>query len=216
MASAKHGLFRFFHMSRKLALLSGGFLLFLGVSGTAALVFAPASMMPGYGDEIGGHCRTVYQSEFRRGKEKRLIAVVATDDVEPAARVKTGLRIARHLSDTLNPDLVIVQVSDYNGPTARAELRGSGIGAEIAYAPEPSRSLAVSQPWEVRYVKTLPTASGLYFGKREDMPQAEIESLIHEIELVEGCNGDIVDEAPLAVAAGGHEEAAKPAEPAGH
>jgi hypothetical protein len=216
MASAKHGLFRFFHMSRKLALLSVGFLLVLGVSGTAALVFAPASMMPGYEGEVGGHCRTIYQSEFRRGKEKRLIAVIATDDAEPAARIKTGLRIARHLSDTLHPDLVIVQISDYHGPIARAELRGPAIGAEIAYAPEPSRSLAVSQPWEVRYVKTLPTASGLYFGKREGMPQAEIEGLIHEIELVEGCNGDIVTEAPLAVAAGGHEEAAEPAEPAGH
>ena len=213
MAEAKRRLFQIFRVSRKLALLSGGFLLVLGASGTAALVFAPASMIPGFKEEAGGHCKTVYQSGFRRGKEKRLIAVISGDDLEPRDRVKTGVRIARHLSDTLHPDLVIVQVADHLGPTTRAELRGSAIGAEIVYAPNPTRTLAVSQPWEVRYVNTVPTSTGYYFGKRVDMPQAEIEALAHEIELIEGCDGDLVDEDAKTVAAGGH---SAPAKPAGH
>ena len=213
MAEAKRRIFQIFRVSRKLALLSGGFLLVLGASGTAALVFAPASMIPGFKEEVGGHCKTVYQSGFRRGKEKRLIAVISGDDLEPRDRVKTGLRIARHLSDTLHPDLVIVQVADHLGPTTRAELRGSAIGAEIVYAPNPTRTLAVSQPWEVRYVNTVPTSTGYYFGKRVDMPQAEIEALAHEIELIEGCDGDLVDEDAKTVAAGGN---SAPAKSAGH
>lgn len=216
MASAKHGLFRLFRVSRKLALLSGGFLLVLGASGTAALVFAPANMIPGYEEKIGGHCRTLYQSEFRRGKEKRLIALISTDDAEPAARVRAGVRVARHLSDTLHSDLVIVQVSDFQGPTTRAELRGAAIGAEIVYAPHPSRTLAVSKPWEVRYVGALPTASGLYFGKRMDMPLTEIETLNHEIELVEGCNDEMVDGEFKTVAAGEDEMADEPADSGSH
>ena len=213
MAAAKRHLFKIFRVSRKLALLSGGFLFVLGASGTAALVFAPPNMIPGFKHETGGHCKTVYQSEFRRGKEKRLIAVISGNDLEPRERVKTGVRVARHLAETLHPDLVIVQVSDHRGPMTRAQLRGSAIGAEIAYAPNPTRTLAVSQPWEVRYVNTVPTSAGYYFGKRVDMPQVEIEALALEIERVEGCDGDLVDEEAKTVAAGGHSE---PAKPAGH
>ncbi|MDF1609227.1 hypothetical protein PZ897_13660 [Hoeflea sp. YIM 152468] len=205
-----------FRVSRKLVLLSGGFLLFLGVSGTAALVFAPAHMIPGYGDTIGGHCKTVYQSDFRRGEETRLIAVISTDDTEPAARVRTGVRVARHLSETLNPDLVIVQVSDYRGPTARADLRGSALGAEIVYAPRPSRSLAVSKPWEVRYVDSAPTATGHYFGERVDMPMLMIEAINREIDLVEGCHGEMIDGVLTSVAVDEDEMAAESADLGGH
>jgi hypothetical protein len=213
MAEAKRKLSQVFRVSRKLALLSGGFLFVLGASGTAALVFAPANMLPGYEEETGGHCKTVYQSEFRRGKEKRLVAVISGDDLEPKERVKTGLRLARHLSDTLHPDLVIVQVADNRGPMTRAELRGSAIGVEIAYAPNPTRTLALSQPWEVRYVNSVPTSTGYYFGERMDMPQTEIEALAHEIELITGCDGDLADEEAQTVAASGDD---KPAKAAGH
>ena len=213
MAEAKRKLFHMFRVSRKLALLSGGFLFVLGASGTAALVFAPANIIPGYEEETSGHCKTVYQSEFRRGKEKRLIAVISGDDLEPRERVKTGLRLARYLSETVNPDLVIVQVADHRGPTTRAELRGYAIGAEIVYAPVPTRTLAVSQPWEVRYVNTLPSSTGYYFGDRVNMPQSEIEAVAQEIELVAGCDGDLVDEEAEIVAASGD---AEPAKAAGH
>ena len=104
-------------------------------------------------------------------------------------------------------------MADHQGPTARAQLRGSAIGAEIVYAPIPTRTLAVSQPWEVRYVNSLPTSTGYYFGERVDMPQSEIEALAHEIELVAGCDGDLVNEEAETVAAGGQGE---PAKPAGH
>ncbi|WP_269391290.1 hypothetical protein [Hoeflea alexandrii] len=221
MAAAKRKLSHAFRISRKLALLSGGFLFVLGASGTAALVFAPANMIPGFKEETRGHCKTVYQSEFRRGKEKRLIAVISGDDLEPRERVKTGLRVARHLSETVNSDLVIVQVADHRGPTARAQLRGAAIGAEIVYAPVPTKSLAVTQPWEVRFVNTLPASTGYYFGERVDMPQSDIEAIIHEIEKVEGCDGDVVEEEAKTASAAGHGEPAKaghgePAKPAGH
>lgn len=213
MAAAKRQLFKIFRISRKLALLSGGFLFVLGASGTAALVFAPPNMIPGFKEETRGHCKTVYQAEFRRGTENRLIAVISGDDLEPRERVKTGVRIARHLSDTLNPDLVIVQMADHRGPMTRAELRGTAIGVEIVYAPVPTKTLAVSQPWEVRYVDTVPSSTGYYFGERVDMPQSDIEAIAHEIDLIAGCDGDLVDEEAETIAAGGHDE---PAKPAGH
>ena len=194
MVAAKRRLFHAFRISRKLALLSGSFLLLLGASGTAALIFAPAGMIPGFKDDTGGRCKTVYQSEFRRGKERRVIAVISTNDLETLDRVRTGMRIARHLAETLNPDLVIVQVADHRGPTTRTELRGNAIGAEVAYAPNPSKTLAVSKPWEARYVDALPTSSGFYFGNRNELRLTELETINYDLELVEGCDGDVIDE----------------------
>ena len=205
MAAAKRRLFNAFRISRKLALLSGGFLLVLGASGTAALVFAPTSMIPGFSQETGGHCKTLYQSEFKRGEETRLLAVISTDDLEPLARVQTGVRIARHLAETLHPDLVIVQVADYRGPTTRVALRGQAIGAEVVHAPHPAKTQAVSKPWEARYVDTLPTAAGYYFGNHHDLRLTELETINHEITEVTGCDGDMVDEEAETVAeASGH------------
>ncbi|WP_412049991.1 hypothetical protein ACK6D9_21135 [Hoeflea sp. Naph1] len=221
MAAGKRRLFHAFRISRKLALLSGGFLLVLGASGTAALMFAPARLIPGYAQNQSGYCKTIYQSGFKRGEEKRLIALIATSDTDPAARVRTGVRVARHLASTLKPDLVIVQVADTHGPTTRAELRGAAIGAEIVHAPNPAKTLAVSKPWEARYANTLPTRAGYYFGPRIDMRLTELEAInldLKQIEMsipddehVQACAGDVVDEEPELVvsaevteSAGGH------------
>jgi hypothetical protein len=219
MAAEKRGLFHAFRMSRKLALLSGGFLLVLGVSGTAALVLAPAHLIPGYSEPTSGSCKTLYQSDFNRGGEKRLIAVISTDDAKPADRIRTGMRIARHLAEMSQPDLITVQVVDHQGPTGRAEIRGPAIGAEIVHAPNPSKTVATSKPWEARYVDALPTGGGFYFGPRVDMRLAELETIDHEILLAEGCDGDVIDEDAKTAA---HKETGSkaghdaPAEPSGH
>ena len=57
MVAAKRRLFHAFRISRKLAFLSGSFLLLLGASGTAALIFAPAGMIPGFKDDTGAIAR---------------------------------------------------------------------------------------------------------------------------------------------------------------
>tara|TARA_R110002020_G_scaffold192228_7_gene392380 strand:+ start:20733 stop:21371 length:639 start_codon:yes stop_codon:yes gene_type:complete len=202
MVALKRRLFHAFKISRKLAVLSGGFLLVLGASGTAALMFAPTNLIPGFSGNAGGHCKTLYQSEFTRDQENRLIAVISTDDLEPLARVRTGVRIARHLAETLHPDLVIVQVADHRGPTTRVELRGQALGAEIVYAPFPAKTKATTKPWEARYIDALPTQAGYYFGSRVDMRLTELETVNYEIELVEGCDGDVVDEEPVTASAG--------------
>jgi hypothetical protein len=62
-------------------------------------------------------------------------------------------------------------------------------------------------------VNSVPTSTGYYFGERMDMPQTEIEALAHEIELIAGCDGDLVDEEAQTVAASGDD---KPAKAAGH
>jgi hypothetical protein len=88
---------------------------------------------------------------------------------------------------------------------------GAAIGAEVVHAPHPAKTLATSKPWEARYVDALPTKSGFFFGPRVDMRLTELESIGHDIEIAEGCDGDAVDEDAKAVsgkkaAHSGHDE----------
>lgn len=208
MAAAKRRLFSAFHFSRKLVILAGGFLVILGASGTAAVMFAgPSGLIPGFGKSTGGHCDTIYHAAFKRAGEVRLFSVIRTDDKDPAMRIKTGLRLARVLTDSRHADLVTVLVTDIRGPQERTELRGPAIGVEIVHAPDLHRTRATTIPWEVRYIDTPPSPSGLFFGDKVDMSLADIEKSMASIDKVEGCDGDIAKaeaEAAAAPKAGSH------------
>ncbi|PWV97141.1 hypothetical protein DFR52_10752 [Hoeflea marina] len=215
MAAAKRRLFSAFHLSRKLAVLAGGFLVILGASGTAAVMFAaPGGLIPGLGEPAGGHCDTIYHAAFKRAGEVRLFSVIRTDDQDPAMRVRTGLRLARVLTESRHADLVTVLVTDVHGPQQRTDLRGPAVGVEVVHAPDLNRTRATTRSWEVRYIDTQPTSAGLYFGDRIDMSVTDIEKSMASIDKIEGCDGDLAKaeaEAATAAKAGGH---GKPA--AGH
>lgn len=213
MAESKRRLFAAFRFSRKLVLITGGALVALGASGTAALVMTgPAGLIPGLSREEGGYCKTVYQTKFRRIDETRVVAVIQTDDREPARRAETGMRLARHIAETEHPDLVTVQLTDMKGPVERTKLRGAAIGTEIVHAPNPNRTRATKKVWEVRYVDAPANELGLFFGARIEMSEADMDLAATKIAVVEGCVGDIVEE--VADATGGHDESK--AAPAGH
>jgi len=216
MAAAKKRLFSAFKFSRKLALMTGGFLVLLGASGTAALVFS-GSVIPSVIDKrnvASRHCSTVYQSKFVRAGEKRLVVIIRADDKKPDHRVETGLRLAKHLADVEHVDLITVQIADRNGPESRAELRGSTIGTEIVHAPNPNRSRATSSKWEVRYIDAEPNDLGNYFGERKSLRSVEIDLTLKSIDEFGECDGDIIETADAGTdgAKDGHGE--KPAEEA--
>lgn len=205
MAESKRRLFAAFRFSRKLVLIAGGALVTLGASGTAALVMTgPSGLIPGFSEEeeVGGHCKTVYQTKFRRIDEIRIVAVIQTDDKEPAKRVATGMRLARHIAETEHPDLVTVQLTDMKGPIERTRLRGAAIGTEIVHAPNPNKTRATKKAWEVRYVDAPASELGLFFGPRIEMSKSDMDLIATKIPVVEGCDGDIVEE--VADAKGGH------------
>lgn len=211
MADAKRRLFSAFRFSRKLALTTGGFLVLLGASGTAALLFS--GPVPFLGDsgliqQASGQCKTVYQAKFTRAGERRLIAIIRAEDTVPEHRIEVGLRLAKHLAETEEPDLVTIQLVDQKGPDSRAELRGPLIGTEIVYAPNPNRSRATGSVWEVRYVDAEPSGFGYYFGERKRLPKTEIANLLDGIETFSGCDGDVIETAQAdsadATAAGQH------------
>ena len=215
MAAVKRRLFSAFKFSKKLALITGGFLVLLGASGTAALLFNGSFHFSGpeTEDTASGSCKTVYSAKFLRSGEKRLTAIIRANDEKPDHRVETGVRIARFLSETNHPDLVTVQMADMHGPESRAELRGPMIGTEVVYAPNPNRSRATSHVWEVRYIDAEPTELGYYFGPRKTLTDAEVEEVLHAAAPFNGCDGDLVE---TASAEGGHGEPSGHGEVAGH
>lgn len=167
----------------------------LGASGTAALVVSgPTPLFSRIGVQ-SGQCKTLYEAQFTRSGESRVIAIIRSSDAEPRDRVQTGLRLAMHLSETLHPDLVTVQVTGSNGPGERAELRGAAIGAEIAFAPNPNATRATDRKWEVRYIDAEPSEHGYFYGQRINLEKAEIDRIGQEIAVVSGCSGDVVETA---------------------
>jgi len=213
MAAAKRRLFSAFRLSKKLILITGGFLVLLGASGTATLLLGggfPFSKGETH-DMASGSCKTVYTSKFLRAGERRLVAIIRADDEKPAHRVQTGVRIARFLSESEKPDLVTVQMADMHGPENRIDIRGPMIGTEIVYAPNPNRSRATNRIWEVRYIDAKPSKMGYYFGEKISLPEDKIETVLHEVEPFHGCDGDLVQTAALDSGHGessGHGEAA--------
>lgn len=203
MAASKRRLPAAFLASRKLVVITAGLLVLLGASGTAALVVSGPSPLISKLGGGGDQCKTLYQAQFERSGESRVIAIIRSGDVEPRERVKTGLRLAMHLAETLRPDLVTVQMTGRNGPNERAGLRGAAIGAEIALAPNPNRTRATDRNWEVRYVDAAPTEHGYFYGPRANMKPDEIEALSTSIAAIAGCDGDAVKTAsatPVVVA----------------
>ncbi|TDH34994.1 hypothetical protein E2A64_14845 [Pseudohoeflea suaedae] len=216
MAAAKRRLFSAFRISRKLILITGGFLVLLGASGTATLLFGGGFHFSKgeTADMASGSCKTIYTSKFLRSGERRLVAVIRADDEKPAHRVQTGLRIARFLSESEKPDLVTIQMADMHGPESRIDIRGPMIGTEIVYAPNPNRSRATNRVWEVRYIDAKPSRMGYYFGQKISLPEDEIETVLREVEPFHGCDGDLVETAALD---SGHGESSGHAEDvAGH
>lgn len=191
MAKPKLRLFKAFRLSRKFALVALGTLVLIGGSGAAAVAFAPAHLVPGFGGNKSASCKTVYKSQYSQSAEKRVLTVIASDAVNPAERVRTGIRIARAIAEGGDhPDLVIVHVADMAGPTLRSQLRGYALGAEIVHAPEHGHTRATDREWEVRYLDAAPNAQGLYFGDRLQMDDHMVHEIAASIEKPERCDLD--------------------------
>ncbi|MBW3096400.1 hypothetical protein [Pseudohoeflea coraliihabitans] len=191
MAKATYRLFAVFRMSRKLVLITGGVLMLLGASGTAALI-VKGPFEAAFSQADIDYCETVHEARFTRGGERRLIAIIRTGSTSPEDRIRTGLRLAQHFAEVEQPDLVTLQLVALNGPENRAELRGPTIGTEIVYAANPNRTRATDRVWEVRYLDARPTELGFYFGPRRSLDEPAIAAALQEVETVHACGEEKV------------------------
>jgi hypothetical protein len=170
---------------KMLIIVLSGFAL-TATSGAAAVMF----VKPGFLDKsiTGLACDVVHEVEFELMKENRVTSYIRADAMSTKERVLMVLNYTKFLSQEY-PDsqLVTVSLLDTEGPTSRRDFRGSNIGAQVVFAPDPLLTQATKQQWEVRYVNSDRAYGGKFIGDRYELTPEEISMLNEQIIEPSGC-----------------------------
>lgn len=126
----------------------------------------------------GVACTSADLIKLNRGGQRWLRKYVRTDNVDGIERVRTALRIAGVLSQSQKADLYQVVVLDRAGPEGRANLRGAAIGAEVLFAPDPTKLPDMDQPFIARYADGKANAVGLFYGERKALSPEDIRTTL--------------------------------------
>jgi hypothetical protein len=154
----------------------------------------------------GVACSTTDLIKLNRGGQRWLRKYVRTDSPDGVERVRTALRVAGVLAQAEKADLYQVVVLDNAGPEGRANLRGPAIGAEVLFAPDPTKLPDMPQPFVARYATGKANTIGLFYGERVEMTSDEIRSTLTAMTDRSDCQA-MVAEASVPVegdAASGH------------
>ncbi|TCQ20882.1 hypothetical protein [Rhizobium sp. PP-CC-3G-465] len=160
----------------------------------------------------GVACSTADLIKLNRGGQRWLRKYVRTDNVDGIERVRTALRVAGVLAQSEKADLYQIVVLDRAGPEGRANLRGAAIGAEVLFAPDPTKLPDMDQSFIARYADGKANAVGLFYGERKALSPEDIRTTLTAMTDRADCE-TLVADASVAVegdAVGGH------GKPAGH
>lgn len=159
---------------------------FTATSGAAAVVF----VKPGFLDNgiTGLACDVVHEVDFELMKENRVTSFIRAGAMPTKERVLMVLNYTKYLmGEYPESQLVTVSLLDEDGPTSRPNFRGSNIGAQVVYAPDPLLTQATKKQWEVRYVNADRAYGGKFIGDRYELSPDEIKLLSEEIIEPSGC-----------------------------
>ncbi|CZT33214.1 hypothetical protein [Rhizobium sp. 9140] len=151
---------------------AGGYVLLSGALAHEEEAKAEASQPSGVA------CTSADLIKLNRGGQRWLRKYVRTDNVDGIARVRTALRIAGVLAQSEKADLYQVVVLDRAGPEGRANLRGAAIGAEVLFAPDPTKLPDMEQPFIARYADGKANAVGLFYGERKALSPEDIRTTL--------------------------------------
>lgn len=159
---------------------------FTATSGAAAVVF----VKPGFLDNgiTGLACDVVHEVDFELMKENRVTSFIRAGAMPTKERVLMVLNYTKYLmGEYPDSQLVTVSLLDVDGPISRPNFRGSNIGAQVVYAPDPLLTQATKKQWEVRYVNADRAYGGKFIGDRYELSPDEIKLLSEEIIEPSGC-----------------------------
>lgn len=176
-------------------------------------------------DVSGVSCTTTEFIKLNRGGQRWLRKYIRTDSADGIERVRTALRVAGVLAKAEKADLYQVVVLDNAGPEGRANLRGAAIGAEVLFAPDPTKLPGMDQPFVARYASGKANAIGLFYGPSVELSPDDIRANMTEIKDRSDCETLVADaSAPVegeglpshGTPAAGHGEAPEAGSAEGH
>ncbi|WP_416408879.1 hypothetical protein [Agrobacterium rosae] len=215
--------------SRKFVLIGSVVLLLGGASGMAAVfvgkerLFGPSSVSLN-----GLECTLVQSVSIKKNGSVWVRKFIRTDGGDGPERIKTALRVAKAVYDKQKPDLVQVSVLDQKGPTMRSDMRGRAVAAQIVFIPDVKKlpDDAGAKTYSAYYYDGVPSADGVFYGLRVDLPLEDTEKLATGLNEFTDCIDLAAKETPSGHDApakghdkpegghgetGGHGEAAPPA-----
>ncbi|HET7412444.1 MAG TPA: hypothetical protein VFJ18_07245 [Pararhizobium sp.] len=197
-----------FRLPRKMVFIAAGAGLLLATASAAAAYFIGGSFnrdSPVYGLA----CNLVDSVSFRQDGERWVRKYISVENSDGISRVRTAVRVARHVAKADHADLVLVVVLDRNGPHQRALMRDNAVGATLVYAPHPARVRAVSAAFSARYTKAEATDAGYFYGDATSLPLTELDAMAAAMTAPYGCREPKVEKAEKAPAS--HADAKTPA-----
>ncbi|CAN7339284.1 hypothetical protein [Pararhizobium sp. LjRoot238] len=197
--------FKKIRLPRKVMFVIAGVLVLSGASGAFA-VYSGTDVLPGVGMEkapslSGLACTTVETLKMRRSGQRWIRKFVSTETADGVDRVRTALRITGLLAKEEKADLYQVIVLDQAGPQDRAERRGPAIGAEVLFAPDPTKMPGMSTAFVARYNDGKANTVGLFHGREVALSTDDIKSTMTAMDDKSDCF-DPVAAAAAAAAAG--------------
>lgn len=209
-------IFKKIRLPRKVMFVLAGVLVLGGASGAYAIYSGKETFLGGEkADEpalSGIACTDVETLKMRRNGQRWIRKYVSTETADGVDRVRTALRIAALLVKAEKADLYQVAILDQAGPTDRADRRGPAIGAEVLFAPDPTKVPGMTTPFVARYNSAKANQAGMFFGREIELSTDEIKTTLTAMDDKSECFDPIAAAAAEAVAAGGGHGKVAPSE----
>ncbi|CAN7655060.1 hypothetical protein LJR098_001870 [Rhizobium sp. LjRoot98] len=183
--------FKKIRLPRKVMFLITGILVLSGASGAYAVYSGKETFLGMAGPQkpstSGLACTTIETLKMRRNGQRWIRKYVSTESAGGVDRVRTALRITGLLAKEEQADLYQVVVLDSAGPSDRADRRGAAIGAQVLFAPDPSKLPGMSTPFTARYTEAKANTVGLFYGAEVALSTDDIKTTLTAMDDKSDC-----------------------------
>jgi hypothetical protein len=183
--------FKKIRLPRKVMFLITGILVLSGASGAYAVYSGKETFLgvasPETPSVSGLACTTIETLKMRRNGQRWIRKYVSTESAAGVDRVRTALRIAGLLAKEEKADLYQVVVLDAAGPSDRADRRGAAIGAEVLFAPDPTKLPSMSTPFIARYNDGKANTVGLFYGRQVALSTDDVKTTLTAMDDKSDC-----------------------------
>jgi hypothetical protein len=172
-------------LPKKVVIIVSGVTVLTGASGATAFFIGKDRILGPSAKELAGvECTDVIRvADMRRDRAPWLRKFVRVPPgTDGMTRVKTALRVATKLQETLPADLIEVAVLDETGPDKRAFMRGRAIGAEVILVKDTAKVPGITEPYTVRYYQGAASGTGMFYGEEASITSAEAEALLSKMK----------------------------------
>lgn len=177
-------------LPKKVVIIASGVVVLTGASGATAFFIGKDRILGPSAQELSGvECTDVIRvADMRRDRGPWLRKYVRVPPgTDGMTRVKTALRVARKVQETLPADLIEIAVLDQAGPDKRAFMRGRAIGAEVILVKDKAKVPGITQPYTIQYYQGAASGTGMFYGEEATMTSAEAEELLSKMKDLTDC-----------------------------